>query len=140
MRNKIEHIILQYLETHRDIALSICAKRPDLGQPEPVHDKYFQQLVHLSRLGRGSPSGLVRAWRPHRRIRAGLRARPEMMSVIHPDLEKARLAAAVYAPAPEASALVYGLIGMALCSVGMWGAGLFYDLPLMPHLSLVVAG
>lgn len=63
-----------------------------------------------------------------------------MMSVIHPDLEKARLAAAVYAPAPEASALVYGLIGMALCSVGMWGAGLFYDLPLMPHLSLVVAG
>lgn len=63
-----------------------------------------------------------------------------MMSPIDPHLEKARLAAAGYAPAPEASALIYGLIGMALFSVGMWGAGLFYDLPLMPHLSVVVAG
>jgi hypothetical protein len=54
--------------------------------------------------------------------------------------EKARLAAAGYAPAPEASALMYGIIGTALFSVGMWGAGRFYDLPLIPHVSLVVAG
>lgn len=63
-----------------------------------------------------------------------------MMSPIDPHLEKARLAAAGYAPAPEASALIYGLIGMALFSVGMWGAGRFYDMLLIPHLSLVVAG
>ena len=54
--------------------------------------------------------------------------------------EKARLAAAGYAPEPEASALMYGVIGMALFSVGMWGAGRFYDLSLIHHLSLVVAG
>lgn len=63
-----------------------------------------------------------------------------MMSPVETPLENARLAAAGYAPAPEASALIYGLIGMALCSVGMWGAGQFYDMPLIPHLSLVVAG
>jgi hypothetical protein len=63
-----------------------------------------------------------------------------MMSPVEAPLEKARLAAAGYAPAPEASALIYGLIGMALWSVGMWGAGQFYDMPLIPHLSLVVAG
>ncbi|RYE31598.1 MAG: hypothetical protein EOP23_15460 [Hyphomicrobiales bacterium] len=59
---------------------------------------------------------------------------------MEPHLEKARLAAAGYAPAPEASALTYGVIGMVLFGVGMWGAGQFYDLPLIPHLSLVVAG
>ena len=63
-----------------------------------------------------------------------------MMSTMEPHLEKARLAAAGYAPAPQASALLYGMIGMVLFSVGMWGAGRFYDLPLIPHLSLVVAG
>lgn len=63
-----------------------------------------------------------------------------MMSPIDLHLEKARLAAAGYAPAPEASAPIYGLIAMALFSVGMWAAGRFYDLPLMPHLSLVFAG
>ncbi|WP_454655604.1 hypothetical protein [Bosea beijingensis] len=57
-----------------------------------------------------------------------------------PHLEKARFAAAGYAPAPEASALTYGMIGMALFSVGMWGAGRFYDVPLIPHLSLIVVG
>ena len=63
-----------------------------------------------------------------------------MMPSMEPHLEKARLAAAGYAPAPEASALIYGMIGMALFSVGMWGAGRFYDLPLIPHLSLIVVG
>ncbi len=63
-----------------------------------------------------------------------------MISPVEAPLEKARLAAAGYAPAPEASSLTYGLIGMALCSVGMWGAGQFYDIPLIPHLSLVLAG
>lgn len=63
-----------------------------------------------------------------------------MMSPMEPHLEKTRLAAAGYAPAPEASALTYGMIGMALFSVGMWGAGRFYDVPLIPHLSLVGVG
>ena len=63
-----------------------------------------------------------------------------MMSPMQPHREKARLAAAGYAPAPEASALIYGMIGMALFSVGMWGAGRFYDVPLIPHLSLIVVG
>lgn len=62
------------------------------------------------------------------------------MSPMQPHREKARVAAAGYAPAPEASALIYGMIGMALFSVGMWGAGRFYDLPLIPHFSLVVVG
>jgi len=63
-----------------------------------------------------------------------------MMPPMAPHLEKARFAAAGYAPAPEASALTYGMIGMALFSVGMWGAGRFYDVPLIPHLSLIVVG
>lgn len=63
-----------------------------------------------------------------------------MMSPMEPHLEKARLAAAGYAPAPEASALIYGVIGMALVSVGIWGAGRFYDLPPIHLLSLVVVG
>jgi hypothetical protein len=63
-----------------------------------------------------------------------------MMSPMEPHLEKARLAAADYASAPEALAMIYGMIGMALFSVGMWGAGRFYDVPLIPHLSLVVVG
>lgn len=63
-----------------------------------------------------------------------------MMSPMEPHLEKARLASAGYAPAPEASALIYGMIGMALVSVGILGAGRFYDLPLIPHLCLVAVG
>ena len=63
-----------------------------------------------------------------------------MMSPMQPHREKARFAAAGYAPAPGASALSYGMIGMALFSVGMWGAGRFYDVPLIPHLSLIVVG
>ncbi len=62
------------------------------------------------------------------------------MSPMQPHREKARLAAAGYAPAPEASAAIYGMIGMGLVSVGMWGAGRFYDLPPIPHLSLIVVG
>lgn len=63
-----------------------------------------------------------------------------MMPPMEPHLEKAGFAAAGYAPAPEASAPTYGMIGMALFSVGMWGAGRFYDVPLIPHLSLIVVG
>lgn len=63
-----------------------------------------------------------------------------MMSPMELRRDKARLAAAGSAPAPEASALIYGMIGMALFSVGMWGAGRFYDVPLIPHLSLIVVG
>ncbi len=63
-----------------------------------------------------------------------------MMPPMEPHLEKARLAATCYAPAPEASALTYGMTGMALFSVGMWGAGKFYDVPPVPHLSLIVVG
>ena len=63
-----------------------------------------------------------------------------MMSPMEPHREKARLAAAGYAPAPEASSPTYGMIGMALFLVGMWGAGRFYDVPLIPHLSLIVVG
>lgn len=63
-----------------------------------------------------------------------------MMSPMEPRLEKARLVAADSAPTPEESAITYGMIGMALFSVGMWGAGGFYDLPLIPHLSSVVVG
>jgi len=62
------------------------------------------------------------------------------MPPMEPHREKARFAAAGYAPAPEASALTYGTIGMALFSVGMWGAGRFYDAPLISHLSLIVVG
>ena len=63
-----------------------------------------------------------------------------MMPPMEPHLEKARFAAAGYAPAPVASARAYGMIGMALFGVGMWGAGRFYDVPLIPHLSLIVVG
>jgi hypothetical protein len=62
------------------------------------------------------------------------------MSPMDPRKEKARQIAAVYAPAPEASALVYGIVGVALFSVGIWGAGRFYALPLTPHFALLVAG
>lgn len=63
-----------------------------------------------------------------------------MTPLIEPHREKALLAAADHAPAPEASALIYGMIGMALFSVGAWGAGRFYDMPLIPHLSFVGVG
>jgi hypothetical protein len=63
-----------------------------------------------------------------------------MTSPIEPQLEKARLEPAGCASAQEASALIYGSIGLALFSVGMWEAGLLHDLPSLPHLSLVVAG
>ncbi|MGN6099239.1 MAG: hypothetical protein ACTHP8_23770, partial [Bosea sp. (in: a-proteobacteria)] len=85
-------------------------------------------------------SGLVRTWWSYRRTHIALHTRAEMMSPIEQHLEKARRAAAGYAPAPEASAITYGMIGMALFSVGMWGAGRFYDMPLIPHLSSVVVG
>lgn len=54
--------------------------------------------------------------------------------------EKARQAAAAYAPAPEASALVYGIVGMTLFGVGIWGAAAFYDVRLLPQWALLVAG
>jgi len=54
--------------------------------------------------------------------------------------EKALQAASDYAPAPEASALTYGLISIALFSVGIWGAGRFYDVSLSPYSSLLLAG
>ncbi len=54
--------------------------------------------------------------------------------------EKALQAAADYAPAPEASALTYGIVSMALFCVGIWGMGRFYDVSLSPHLALLVVG
>ncbi len=42
-------------------------------------------------------------------------------------------AASAYAPAPEGSAITYGLIGMALFAMTAWGVAEFYSLPLLPH-------
>lgn len=59
---------------------------------------------------------------------------------MEPRKEKARQIAAVYAPAPEASVLAYGIVDAALFSVGIWGAGRFYAVPLSLHFALLVAG
>jgi hypothetical protein len=49
----------------------------------------------------------------------------------------ARVAASRYAPAPEASAVGYGLIGTALFGVGAWGLTQFYGVPLWSHPALL---
>jgi hypothetical protein len=53
------------------------------------------------------------------------------------ELERARRgalkAASAYAPAPEGSAITYGLIGMALFAMTAWGVAEFYSLHLWPY-------
>ena len=46
----------------------------------------------------------------------------------------ARKAASRYAPEPEASMMMYGIVGVSLFAVGAWGLSRFYAIPLLPHV------
>ncbi|MCU4179672.1 hypothetical protein [Bosea sp. BH3] len=48
-------------------------------------------------------------------------------------------AASAYAPPPEGSAIMYGLVGSSLFAMTAWGVAEFYSLSLLPHLAALEA-
>ena len=54
--------------------------------------------------------------------------------------EKARDAAIVYAPVPESSSLMYGIVAVVLLGVFLWFIGQFYGLDLVGHPISVSVG